>query len=192
MNSTPYHTHLVSILILLASCVFSISITYAKDVETAIDALEAGDEEKAFSQLQELAKTGDKRAQYGLGLMYANGMGTARDLTLAYAWLNVAAQTQHDQVLGARDTVASALTEEQRPEAQAQAKSIIATYGSATINRQNELRCERYSTTGSNMIKKRCYRGVRERQDQLESGSFDSVGQMLGLSRGAPGIAGSH
>ena len=149
-------------------------------------------ETAALEQLQELARTGDKRAQYALGLMYADGVGTSRDLPLAYGWLSVAAETDQEEVIAARAAVSEALTAEQRPAAEKQAEQLIDQYGRAAIRAQGKTRCERYSTIGSHMVKKRCYRGERERERNLESGSFSSVGAAMGAPLVKPGIPGSN
>ena len=42
--------------------------------------------------LERAARQGHSRAQYGVGICYANGVGTERDLPKAYAWLALAAE----------------------------------------------------------------------------------------------------
>jgi TPR repeat protein len=47
---------------------------------------------KTFAQTLKLAHIGDREAQYQLGLMYANGVGTAQNLDKAIEWVSKAAQ----------------------------------------------------------------------------------------------------
>src|SRR5262249_36555542 len=49
-------------------------------------ALQAGDHPTAFSIWHRLAKDGNARAQFNLGLMYFMGWGVTRDLTQAARW----------------------------------------------------------------------------------------------------------
>ena len=55
-------------------------------------ALEQGRYEDAFALLLPLAEDGDAYAQYNVGVMYAQGAGTARDETEAVRWYTAAAQ----------------------------------------------------------------------------------------------------
>jgi len=49
------------------------------------------DNESAASML-EMARNGDVDAQYGAGLIYAEGRGVRRDLASAFMWLSLARQ----------------------------------------------------------------------------------------------------
>jgi len=48
--------------------------------------------ETAFKLYLDLAKTGDKLAQYRVSLMYADGLGVTTSLSKAFAWASVAAE----------------------------------------------------------------------------------------------------
>jgi TPR repeat protein len=62
--------------------------------------------------LREEAMKGDLDAQYGLGLVYAEGRGVAQDEVEAYAWLSVAMLDGDPEAEALRDLV----TEHLRPE----------------------------------------------------------------------------
>jgi len=49
-----------------------------------VKAFQEKDYTKAFKLFEPLAKKGDAKAQFGLGLLYRNGFGTRRDLRKAY------------------------------------------------------------------------------------------------------------
>ncbi len=63
------------------------------------------------------------RAQYNLGVMYANGLGVSQDYVQAHVWFNLAAsryppgENRGDVVKG-RDDVAKRMTPAQKSEAQ--------------------------------------------------------------------------
>ncbi|REL28483.1 sel1 repeat family protein [Thalassotalea euphylliae] len=63
---------------------------YEKDVEQAISLYKKKDYEKALPALEAMAKLGDKKAQYMVGVMYLSSQGTQQDLLKSYAWLTVA------------------------------------------------------------------------------------------------------
>ena len=46
----------------------------------------------AFRETRHLAEAGQPKAQYNLGLMYANGVGTKQDFKLAIKWYHKAAE----------------------------------------------------------------------------------------------------
>jgi TPR repeat protein len=53
--------------------------------------------ELALPALEEMAKHGEKRAQYIVGTMYLNAQGTEQDLEKSYAWLKVANEQKNNQ-----------------------------------------------------------------------------------------------
>lgn len=63
---------------------------YKNDLQTAFNHYQASDYNKALPALEQMAKRGDKKAQYVLGTMYLNAQGTEQDLKKSYAWLKVA------------------------------------------------------------------------------------------------------
>ncbi|WP_448553805.1 hypothetical protein [Thalassotalea montiporae] len=64
--------------------------TYQKDIEKAIALYKKKDYQNALPALEEMAKRGDKKAQYMVGVMYLSSQGTPQDLMKSYAWLIVA------------------------------------------------------------------------------------------------------
>ena len=56
------------------------------DFLDATEAYEKKQYDTAFKEFSELARLGNKRAQFNLGVMYLNGEGVEKDLSLAYAW----------------------------------------------------------------------------------------------------------
>lgn len=64
----------------------------AADFGAGLEAYRRGDYPLARAQWQPLAERGDPKAQFNLGLLYANGMGVARDLQTARRWFEAAAE----------------------------------------------------------------------------------------------------
>ncbi|MDR3438686.1 tetratricopeptide repeat protein [Telmatospirillum sp.] len=63
--------------------------------ETAgAQAMARGDYARAVKEMLVAAKTGDRQAQYDLGLAYRDGKGTGRDLGQAYKWVRQAADKE--------------------------------------------------------------------------------------------------
>lgn len=71
-------------------CFGFMQIAWAGD--DAFDAYIRKDYASAFRGLSLLAEQGNAKAQYGLGLMYANGQGVAKDEQQAYFWFRKAAE----------------------------------------------------------------------------------------------------
>lgn len=64
---------------------------FAADFATGLDALDRGDYKKAFTNFKPLAESGNVRAEYRLGIMYAMGLGVVRDFERAKTWLRKSA-----------------------------------------------------------------------------------------------------
>jgi TPR repeat protein len=56
-----------------------------------------GNFKKAYKAYLKLAKTGDNYSQHLVSTMYANGEGKSENLTKAYAWSTLAAESGQDQ-----------------------------------------------------------------------------------------------
>lgn len=56
------------------------------------------------------ASKGHKRAQYNLGVMYAQGEGVIQNLVEAYIWFNLSSAQRMEGAVDARDMVATSLT----------------------------------------------------------------------------------
>jgi TPR repeat protein len=75
----------------LCLCLFALP-AWAQDFTTGLTAYEKGDYERAFAIWLPLAKGVDPSAQYNVGLMYANGLGVARNDAEAVKWFRIAAK----------------------------------------------------------------------------------------------------
>jgi TPR repeat protein len=60
--------------------------------DEAAAAFAAGNYAKALQEIHPLAQEGDPRGQYGMGVLYENGYGVAKDLKLAMVWYLKAAK----------------------------------------------------------------------------------------------------
>ena len=83
-------------LILLLSAIIALSlmpvISFADDLEAADEAYEKGDYQTALKIFKPLADKGDTRAQFSLGVMYAQGKGVKKNYTEAVKYYRLAAQ----------------------------------------------------------------------------------------------------
>ena len=78
--------------------VFSLSLCSAichADFETGQEAYSSGDYETALAEWQPLAEAGNADAQFGMGLLYANGFGVAMLDDEALKWYGLAAEQNH-------------------------------------------------------------------------------------------------
>jgi uncharacterized protein len=67
-------------LLLSISLIFSSGMTsYAQDFEKGVRAAQSGDFATAVKEWTALAEQGNAQAQFGLGVLYANGKGVAED-----------------------------------------------------------------------------------------------------------------
>lgn len=85
-------------------------------IQAKVESLyERGDYERAhFIYANELAKQGDKYAQYMTGYMYQMGQGVDEDPARASAWYRIAAERRRPEFLFVRDQALRTLNEEQR------------------------------------------------------------------------------
>lgn len=84
--------------------------------DAALKNYEEGNFPTAFSQFQNFAGIGNKKAQFKLGLMFLEGTGTQKDLIKAYGWIKLSgksAQTEVELV----DKIYQNLSDEQQVEA---------------------------------------------------------------------------
>jgi hypothetical protein len=80
---------------LIALMLFATTPVVAGDYEDGLAAFTAGDYQKAVGLFEPLAKQGDARAQYGLGVMYHEGNGVSVDNAEAVHWYTKAAKQGH-------------------------------------------------------------------------------------------------
>lgn len=79
---------------------------YWSTFETAVQAYADGDYRTARSGFESLARAGDDRAQYWLGIMYFEGKGVPRDPARAYLWLSLSAEKGNRAARTGRNGVA--------------------------------------------------------------------------------------
>ncbi|MGH8213109.1 MAG: sel1 repeat family protein [Rhodanobacteraceae bacterium] len=75
------------------------------------------------------ARYADKLSQLGIGLMYENGEGVAKDPVTACAWLALAAERKYPGFITTRDRVCEALTPAQHDQAVAVLDKLMPEYG---------------------------------------------------------------
>ena len=71
------------------------TVVWGGDSQKGLDAYNSMDYETALAVWQPLAASGDAGSQYGLGMMYGNGFGVAKDDALALKWYGQAADQGH-------------------------------------------------------------------------------------------------
>ncbi|OYZ23750.1 MAG: hypothetical protein B7Y23_09880 [Sulfurovum sp. 16-42-52] len=71
--------------------IFAMVGLFADEFDKAIEDYNKGAYIKALNTFYALAKEGDAKAQYNVGLMYANGKGAAKDMAKAQQWYEKAA-----------------------------------------------------------------------------------------------------
>jgi TPR repeat protein len=76
---------------LLLGLAFSSVVLMAGDISSGMNYLNSGENQKAFSEFQKLAKSGDLDAATMLGEMYLDGIGVEQDNKKAYYWIQKAA-----------------------------------------------------------------------------------------------------
>lgn len=70
-------------------------IAWGADFAKGQDAYNSGDYQTAIAEWQPLAEGGDAEAQFGMGLLYANGFGVPLDDDQALKWYGLAAEQDH-------------------------------------------------------------------------------------------------
>ena len=92
---------------------------------------------EAVKWYQLAADRGYAKAQYNLGIMYANGRAVAQDFVTAHLWLDLAARglpaldaKNLDDAIATRDDIANRMTEEQLNEAQRRTREWLAAHAS--------------------------------------------------------------
>lgn len=116
-----------------------------------LEEMKQGKFEDAFRFFQRAAFYADKPSQGMVAEMLWNGQGIERNPSLAYAWMDLAAERGYAGFLGLRERYWNALTVEQRTQALAQGQEIYARYGDAAAQPRlaTVLRRERRRLTGS-------------------------------------------
>jgi uncharacterized protein len=78
--------------LITALCLSFASTMAIADVDKGIAAYEKQDYATALKEFKESAEQGDASAQFGLGLMYANGQGVVQNERAAIEWFQKAAE----------------------------------------------------------------------------------------------------
>ncbi len=73
---------------------------------------------ESFETTKALAETGDAKAQFNLGRMYAKGEGVAENDVQAYKWWNLAAAQENNSAKEFKELIEKNMTREQIAEAQ--------------------------------------------------------------------------
>ena len=116
---------------LILICAFS-SIVKA-DFNTAADAYANQNYQVAFDEFYRLAKLGNKRAQYNLGVMYLNGEHVEQDVFQAYAWGKLSEHSERTEFAQIRTTLERKLTAPDLEKAKQTYESINQSYGKEQI-----------------------------------------------------------
>jgi TPR repeat protein len=83
-------TSILTVLLLALS-----PLSWGADLVKGQDAYNSGDYQTAIAEWQPLAEGGDAEAQFGMGLLYANGFGVPLDDNEALKWYLLAADQEH-------------------------------------------------------------------------------------------------
>lgn len=92
---------LLSLLLIVALAPPALVTSALADYKKGTQAYQRGDYGAAVKEWQPLADSGDKNAQFQLGLMHEMGFGMPRNLAQAYAWYAEAADKKHPGAVSA-------------------------------------------------------------------------------------------
>lgn len=109
--------------------------------------------EDALARFKRASRHADKISQAMVAEMYWRGEGTPVDRSLAYAWMDLAAERGYKELLAKREGYWNALSVDEREQAIAKGQAIYAEYGDAVAKPRIEaaLRRGRSQTTGSRL-----------------------------------------
>ncbi len=145
---------LSSLVLALGSFTFDASAAKSKEVfkfqnefNEGVKAIKSEKFDKAFKHLDASSKLGNKSAQYELALLYARGLGTKRDFSQAYLWLNVATEVQERRWEELEMKISGLFTKEQLAQFKPHVTEYIDKYG----KKSQEVVCERQANMGSNV-----------------------------------------
>ena len=91
---------------------------------------------KAYKIYYKLAKTGDHHSQGRVAHMFANGEGKSVDLTEAYAWSVLAAQSGKEEWLDRSDMLLGQVSS--KPKAEEKAAKLMRNYGQAALEEKHK------------------------------------------------------
>ena len=95
-----------------------------------------GNFRKAYKAYLKLAKTGDNYSQHLVSTMYANGEGKSENLTKAYAWSTLAAESGQDQWVNYSDELLQRINDKDK--ALSSANKLKKKYGQEALKNKAE------------------------------------------------------
>ena len=104
--------------------------------------------ERAMALFRRAAYFADKPSQGMIGEMYANGEGVTRDMALAYAWMDLAAERGYIGFVLLRERYWKAMTEAERERALAEGQAVYAQFGDAAAKPRFATQLRRGSKEG--------------------------------------------
>jgi uncharacterized protein len=78
----------------IAATILAWSMASLADFNSALDHYHNKQYQAAYEEFISLASIGEKRSQFNLGVMYYNGEHVTKDVNLAYAWSQLAAESE--------------------------------------------------------------------------------------------------
>ena len=88
----------------------------------------------ALQEFQQLAKLGNKKAQFNLGVMILKGQATKPDPIEAYAWIKLANETPSEKAAQALKVIENALPAEALAQANLRARQLSSQYGQQALS----------------------------------------------------------
>jgi len=127
---------LIFLLLISASTAMSASTSavadYSKQQALASRYYENGEYSKAHNEYKDLARDGDRFAQYRLSYMYLMGEGKKEDLIESLAWSVLAAQDRHEDMVAYMQTVAEMVPQSERKKANKKISYYMRKWGDAS------------------------------------------------------------
>lgn len=85
----------------------------AERYEVVLDQYDNGEYESAYKNFYELAKLGNKDAQYAISTMYLNGKYLDKDRVVGFAWLSLASTKEDEMYVATREKIRGKLSAEE-------------------------------------------------------------------------------
>lgn len=111
--------------------------------ENGFEAYKRGDFEWARRHFLSAARYADKASQLAISNLYANGEGVPRDLALAYAWADLAAERGFPKFVARREQLWAELGEAERERAIAEGTKLYAEYGDDVAKKRHQMQLDR-------------------------------------------------
>lgn len=120
--------------------------------ESAFELYGQSNFEEALPAIEQIAKIGDKKAQYIVGVMYLNAQGTEQDLMKSYAWLTVANEQRNKQWARPLALLNEKLPVDYLTLAKEEADKYVSLYG----KKAQKVKCRNVKTLGSKKPTHQC------------------------------------